>query len=187
MKVLIVDNKDSFTYNLKHYIDQFCDDVDVVRCNKLKIEGVRGYDKILFSPGPGLPKEYPILTDILSEYGSYKSIFGICLGQQAITEFYGGQLYNLPDSMHGISSRIKHLNNCSLYKNIPIAFQIGHYHSWVVSNKDFPKELVITSMNENGLIMSIRHKSYNIKAVQFHPESILTEYGLQLIKNWLFN
>ena len=187
MKVLIVDNKDSFTYNLKYYINNFCDDVDVVRCDKLQIEDVGVYDKILFSPGPGLPKEYPILNDILSKYGSSKSILGICLGQQAITEFYGGQLDNLSDAMHGIVSKINHLNNCSLYKNIPISFKIGHYHSWVVSNKDFPTELEITSVNESGLIMSVKHKKYDIKSVQFHPESILTEYGLQLIENWILS
>ena len=187
MKVLIVDNNDSFTYNLKHYINQFCDDVDVVRYNKLQIRDVGEYDKILFSPGPGLPKEYSILNEILSKYGCSKSILGVCLGQQAITEFYGGQLNNLSSAMHGRSSKIKHLNNCGLYKNMPISFQIGHYHSWVVSNKDFPEELEITSVNESSLIMSIKHKKYDIKAVQFHPESILTEHGLQLIENWLFN
>ena len=187
MKVLIVDNKDSFTYNLKHYINHFFDDVDVVRCNKLQLKDVDCYDKVLFSPGPGLPNEYPILNDILSKYGSSKSILGICLGQQSIAEFYGGKLDNLPDSMHGIASKITHLSNCILYKNLPASFQIGHYHSWVVSDKDFPAELEITSVNENGFIMSIKHKKYDIKAVQFHPESILTEYGLRLIKNWLFD
>ena len=141
MKVLIVDNKDSFTYNLKHYINQFCDEVEVVRYNKLQIGDVGKYDKILFSPGPGLPKEYSILNDILREYGGSKSILGVCLGQQVITEFYGGQLHNLADAMHGRVSKIKHLNNCSLYKDIPICFQIGHYHSWVVSNKYFPADL----------------------------------------------
>ena len=187
MKVLIVDNKDSFTYNLKHYINHFFDDVDVVRCNKLQLKDVSRYDKILFSPGPGLPKEYPILNDILSKYESSKSILGVCLGQQVIAEFYGGKLYNLPDVMHGITSEINHLNNCSLYKNIPISFQIGHYHSWVVSDKGFASDLEITSVNKNGLIMSIQHKKHDIKGVQFHPESILTKHGLQLIKNWLFS
>ena len=187
MKILIVDNKDSFTYNIKHYINNFCDDVDVIRSNKLKIADVSKYDKILFSPGPGLPKEYPILKDILSKYGSSKSILGICLGQQAIADFYGCNLVNLCITMHGVPSRMNHFNNCSLYKNIPRDFQIGHYHSWVVSKKDFPSDLEITSINESGLIMSIRHKKYNIKAVQFHPESILTEHGSKLIENWLYH
>ena len=187
MKVLIVDNKDSFTYNIKHYVNHFCDDVDVLRCNTLQLDDVEKYDKILFSPGPGLPKEYSILNTILSKYGSSKSILGICLGQQAIAEFYGAKLENLLDPMHGITSKISHLNNCNLYKDLPISFQIGHYHSWVVCDKDFPAELEITAINDSGLIMSIKHKKYDIKAVQFHPESILTENGLQLIKNWLFN
>lgn len=187
MKVLIVDNKDSFTYNLKHYINQFCEDIDVVRCDKLKLKNVGSYDKILFSPGSGLPKAYPILNDILSQYGSSKSILGICLGQQAIAEFYGCTLDNLPNPMHGIVSKINHLNNCSLYRNLPISFQIAHYHSWVVSDKAFPPELEITAVNEGGLIMSIKHKRYCIQALQFHPESVLTEYGLQLIENWIFD
>ena len=187
MKVLIVDNKDSFTYNLKHYINYFCDDVDVFRYNKLNIKNVVDYDKILFSPGPGLPSEYLILNKILSQYGSSKSILGICLGQQAIVQFYGGHLCNLVDPMHGRSSKVKHFNNCLLYKDIPVSFQIGHYHSWVVSEYDFPKELEITSVNESGLIMSIKHKKDDVRAVQFHPESILTEYGLELLENWLFN
>lgn len=185
LKVLIVDNKDSFTYNLKHYINRFCDDIAVVRCNKLQIEDVSRYDKILFSAGSGLPKEYPILNDILRIYGSSKSILGVCLGQQAIAEFYGCKLENLTAAMHGIDSRIKHLNNCSLYESIPLSFKVGHYHSWVVSGEDLPKVLEITSINESGLVMSIKHKEYDIKAVQFHPESILTEYGLKLIENWL--
>ena len=187
MKVLIVYNKDSFTYNLKNYIDQLCSDVDVIRYNRLEIGIVREYDKILFSPGPGLPSEYPILNDILRKYGSYKSILGVCLGEQAIAEFYGCTLENLSNPMHGVSSRLKHFNNCSLYKDIPVSFEIGHYHSWVVSNNNFPKDLEITSLNETGLIMSMKHKIYDVKAVQFHPESILTQYGLDLIKNWISN
>jgi anthranilate synthase component 2 len=186
LKVLIVDNKDSFTYNLKHYINKFCDYVDVVRYDKLKINRVSGYDKILFSPGPGLPNEYPILKEILSKYGSSKSILGVCLGHQAIADFYGCKLSNLSIAMHGVSSRMNHMNNCSLFKDIPKYFQIGHYHSWVVSDKDFPSDLKITSINESGFIMSIRHKKYNIRSVQFHPESILTEYGFKLVENWLF-
>ena len=187
MKVLIVDNKDSFTYNLKHYIHQLCDHVDVIRHTQLQIEDVEMYNKILFSPGPGLPKEYPILNDILSEYARYKSILGVCLGQQAIADYYGCKMDNLADPMHGVVSVVKHLKNCSLYKDIPVSFKVGHYHSWVVSANDFSKELEITSLNESSLIMSIKHKRYDVKGVQFHPESILSENGLRLIENWLFN
>ena len=187
MKVIIIDNNDSFTYNLKYYINQFCDNVDVLRSNQFHLDDLVIYDKILFSPGPGLPNEHPILKAILDKYGHSKSIFGVCLGHQAIAEFYGCQLLNLADSMHAISSRIKHLNNCSLFENLPDTFKIGHYHSWVIDNVNFSERLEITSINEDGLIMSIKHKKYNIKAVQFHPESILTEHGLVLIKNWLLN
>ncbi len=187
MKVLIVDNKDSFTYNLKHYINHFCHKVDVLRCDKLQIEDVSSYDKILFSPGPGLPQEYPILNSILSNYHMSKSILGVCLGQQVIAEFYGCKLENLSNSMHGIASQITHLNNCSLYKGIPISFQIGHYHSWVVCSEKFSKDLEITSTNNHKLIMSLKHKRFDVRGVQFHPESILTEYGLQIIQNWLFS
>ncbi len=187
MKVLIVDNQDSFTYNLKHYIIQFANDVNVVRYNKLFLDDVQVYDKILFSPGPGLPHEYPILDDILKHYDNSKSILGICLGHQAISSFYGGNLENLVFPMHGVTSKIKHLNNCILFNNIPSSFQIGHYHSWIVSQKKFPKDLEITSFNHNGLIMSLKHKKYDVRSVQFHPESILTENGLLLIKNWIIN
>jgi len=185
LRVLIIDNNDSFTYNLKHYINQFVNDVNVVRYDKVVLDNISCYDKVLFSAGPGLPDEYLILYDILDRYGSSKSILGVCLGQQAIAEFYGGKLRNLDEPMHGVFSTISHLNSCTLYKNIPLSFKIGHYHSWVVSDEDFPINLEITSVNETGLIMSIKHKEYDIKAVQFHPESILTEYGLILIKNWI--
>ena len=185
MKILIVDNQDSFTYNLKHYINQFARDVDVVRCDELYIKDVQIYDKILLSPGPGLPKEYPILNNILTCYASSKSILGVCLGQQAIASFYGGRLENLVCPMHGVASKIKHLNNCSLFKDIPVSFEIGHYHSWIVSKRKFPKDLEITSFNHNGLIMSLKHKKYDVKSVQFHPESILTENGLLLLQNWI--
>lgn len=185
MKVLIVDNKDSFTYNLKHYVNQFCAHVNVIRCNQLSLNQVASYDKILFSPGPGLPKDYPILRHILISFGRSKSILGICLGHQAIAEFYGCSLENLDYPMHGVSTKICHLKNCNLFNNIPVSFQIGHYHSWVVSKKSLPKFLEITSTNEDGLIMSLKHTRYNIQSLQFHPESILTDFGLSMIGNWL--
>ncbi len=185
MKVLIIDNNDSFTYNLKHYVSQFVDYVDVIRYNIVSLKDIRSYDKIIFSPGPGLPNEYPILHSILSKYAHSKSIFGICLGQQSIVEFYGGKLHNLSMPLHGVTSELRHLDNCILYNDIPLIFRAAHYHSWVVSNDDFPEEIEITSLNEDGLIMSIKHKLYDVKAVQFHPESVLAEYGLKLISNWL--
>ena len=185
MKVLIVDNKDSFTYNLKHYINQFTDDIDVVRGNEINIDELKDYDKIILSPGPGLPEEHPILEILLEAFYDKKSILGICLGQQAIAEFFNANLENLSNVKHGITSEISHFNNCKLFKDIPKHFKIGHYHSWVVSKSNFPEELTITSENEEGIITSINHKKYDITAMQFHPESILTEHGLQLIKNWV--
>ena len=187
MRVLIVDNKDSFTYNLKHYLNQFLDDIDVVRGEKIKLDNIVSYDKIIFSPGPGLPFEHPILERILEMYHNNKSILGICLGQQAIAEFFNAKLENLEIVKHGIASEITHFNNCELFRNIPKNFKIGHYHSWVVSKRNFPEELNITSENEEGIITSINHKTYDITAVQFHPESILTEYGLRLIRNWVLD
>ena len=187
MKVLIVDNKDSFTYNLKNYLLHFCSHVDVFRHDLLNLKIVSSYDKILFSPGPGLPKEYPILHHILHQFGKSKSILGVCLGQQAIATFYGAKLYNLNHPMHGVSSTVHHLENCTLYNSIPSVFKIGHYHSWVVSKKDFPQDLQITSLNDEGLIMSISHITYDVKGIQFHPESVLTDHGLNLIRNWLIS
>jgi len=187
LKVLIVDNNDSFSYNLKHYVNQFTDDIDVVRGDEINIFTIVDYDKIILSPGPGLPSEHPILEKILEIYHSNKSILGICLGQQAIAEFFNAELENLENVKHGITSEITNFNNCKLFRNLPKNFKIGHYHSWVVSKNNFPEELNITSENEEGIVTSISHNIYDITAVQFHPESILTEHGLELIKNWVLD
>jgi len=186
VKVLIIDNIDSFTYNLKHYLNHFCNNVDVIRFNHVKVNDIIKYDKILFSPGPGLPNEYKVLNDILSRYAASKSILGVCLGHQAIAEFYGCFLENITTPLHGVYTYVKHLNNCNLFDDLPQNFKIGHYHSWVISKKYIPDVLEITSFNESGLIMSIKHKKHDIRSVQFHPESILTDYGLKIIENWIF-
>lgn len=185
MKILIVDNKDSFTYNLKHYINQFTDDIDVIRGGEINLDKIDKYDKIILSPGPGLPSEHPVLQQVLDRYYKHKPILGICLGQQAIAEFFNAKLENLTAVKHGVISEVSHFNNCKLFKDIPSSFKTGHYHSWVVSKSNFPKELTITSENEDGIITSFKHEKYDVSAVQFHPESILTEHGLQLIKNWV--
>ena len=185
MRVLIIDNKDSFSYNLKHYVSQFSEFVDVVRDDKLEIEDVAKYHKIIFSPGPGLPEEYPILNEVLKVYGAHKSILGVCLGQQAIVEYFGGKLENLSKVKHGVSSKLYHYDNCNLFANIDNKFLVGHYHSWVVSKDLLPKELEVTAVNSEGLIMAIKHRELDIRALQFHPESVLTENGLQIIENWL--
>lgn len=185
MRVLIIDNKDSFTYNIKHYISYFIDDIDVIRAEFLHLDKVAVYQKILFSPGPGVPKEHPVMSKVLDKYGSSKSILGVCLGQQAIAEFYGLELELLLEPMHGVSSRLNHFNNCTLFDSMPNSFNVGHYHSWVISDVPSSSVLELTSVNKEGIAMSIKHKYYDIKGVQFHPESILTENGLTVIKNWL--
>ena len=185
MRVFLIDNNDSFTYNLKHYIEQFANEVVVSRSAEIELDDIEPFDKIILSPGPGLPNEHPILKQVLSRYYTQKPILGICLGQQAIAEFFNANLENLTNVKHGVTSMVKHFNNCKLFSDIPENFKIGHYHSWVVSKINFPDELAITSENEAGIITSIKHREYDVTAVQFHPESILTEHGLQLIKNWV--
>ena len=185
MKVLLIDNNDSFTYNLKHYIEQFANEVVVFRSTEIDLDNICQFDKIILSPGPGLPEEHPVLKQVLVRYFNKKSILGICLGQQAIAEFFNANLENLTKVKHGTTSNVKHFNNCKLFKDIPIIFKIGHYHSWVVSKINFPEQLTITSENEEGIITSFKHKIHDITAVQFHPESILTEHGIQLIENWI--
>jgi len=185
LRVLLIDNNDSFTYNLKHYIEHFVSEVVVYRGPEIDIDNVEQFDKIILSPGPGLPNEHPVLKQVLDRYYNKKPILGICLGQQAIAEFFNANLENLTTVKHGVTSMVSHFNNSKLFKDIPKSFKIGHYHSWVVSKINFPDELKITSENEEGIITSLTHKKYDITAVQFHPESILTEHGLQLIKNWV--
>jgi anthranilate synthase component II len=186
-KILVIDNYDSFTYNLVHYIEKLTGiRVDVYRNDEISIEAVGTYDKILLSPGPGVPSEAGIIIDVIKTYGSSKSILGVCLGHQAIGEAFGGKLTNLDSVFHGISSEIRVLTpDDSLYQGLPDKFIVGRYHSWVVSNQDLPECLTITSVDQNGLIMGISHKTYDIKGVQFHPESVLTEHGLKMIENWL--
>ena len=187
MRVFLIDNNDSFTYNLKHYIEQFASEVVVSRSAEIELGNIDQFDKIILSPGPGLPNEHPVLKQVLARYYNQKPILGICLGQQAIAEFFNANLENLTYVKHGVTSMVKHYNNCKLFKGIPKKFKIGHYHSWVVSKINFPKELMITSENEDGIITSLNHKKHDITAVQFHPESILTEHGIQLIRNWILD
>ena len=184
MRVLIIDNQDSFSNNLKHYVSQFSEFVDVVRDDKLEIEDVAKYHKIIFSPGPGLPEEYPILNEVLKVYGAHKSILGVCLGQQAIVEYFGGEIENLNEVKHGVSSELYHYDNCNLFANIDNKFLVGHYHSWVVSSS-LPEVLEATSVDNKGQLMSLRHKTYNVRSVQYHPESILTPYGKKILENWI--
>ena len=185
MRILIIDNYDSFTHNLFHYVNQFEKDVQVVKNDKISLIEVEKYDKIILSPGPGLPDEHKNLKIIIKKYAPTKSILGVCLGHQAIAECFGARLKNLEDVLHGVKTKISFLNTDSLFKNIPNEIKVGHYHSWVIDEKTLPICFEVTSKNEDGIIMSIRHKEYDLKGVQFHPESILTEYGLLMIKNWI--
>lgn len=186
-KILILDNYDSFTYNLVHYVEANPNyEVDVFRNDEITLEEVDKYSTIILSPGPGLPKDAGILNELIKTYAPTKKILGVCLGMQAIGEVFGGTLINLNDVFHGVATPIQILDKTDLlYKDLPESFNIGRYHSWVISNDGFPDELKITSVEENGQVMSLKHKQFNVYGVQFHPESILTEYGKEMINNFL--
>ncbi|MCF6213501.1 MAG: aminodeoxychorismate/anthranilate synthase component II [Flavobacteriaceae bacterium] len=186
-KILVIDNYDSFTYNLVHYLQELGCEVSVKRNDKLSLDEVADYDKVLLSPGPGLPDEAGLLKAIIKSYANTKSILGVCLGQQAIAEVFGGTLVNLKEVHHGIASDIKLTNpDAVLYKDLPSIFKVGRYHSWVVS-KNLPQELIATSVDEQGEIMSLKHKYLDVRGVQYHPESILTPNGKAILKNWIEN
>lgn len=189
MKILVLDNYDSFTYNLVHYLKELTtDQVDVFRNDEISLADVGAYDKILLSPGPGVPDEAGILKAVIKEYGPTKSIFGVCLGCQAIAEVFGGSIYNLDKVYHGVATEMTICDTEEvLYDGVSQKFIAGRYHSWVVTKSDLPAELVVTSVDEFGEIMGLRHKEYNVRAVQFHPESILTPEGKKMVKNWLEN
>lgn len=184
-KVLVIDNYDSFTYNLVHYLQDLGCEVTVKRNDQLDLKEVEPFAKILLSPGPGIPEEAGLLKRIIKEYGPTKEILGVCLGQQAIAEVFNGQIENLNKVYHGVSTMIQRTERDEvLYKGLPEKMEVGRYHSWVVS-KDLPDELIATSLDENGEIMSLKHAHYEVRGVQYHPESILTPHGKQLLKNWV--
>jgi len=188
MKILILDNYDSFTYNLVHYLRELAEgaEMTVVRNDQITLDEVGAYDKILLSPGPGIPEEAGIMPELIKRYGPTKSILGVCLGHQAIAEAYGASLYNMPEVLHGVSSKIKVVKpEDRLFNGIPSEYEICHYHSWNVSKEDLGNELEVTAYDELGEIMAISHKEYDVKGVQFHPESIMTEHGHKLLENWL--
>lgn len=189
MKILLFDNYDSFTYNLVQYIEEIItekDSIEVHKNDKISIEEINKFDLIILSPGPGVPSESGILLELIKEYAGKKPIFGVCLGQQAIAEAFGGSLINLDKVHHGVATTLKLTENTSvLYKDLEQPIKVGRYHSWVVNGKDFPEDLLITSVDENGIIMSLKHKEYPLEAVQFHPESILTPQGKQMLRNFI--
>ena len=184
-KVLVIDNYDSFTYNLVHYLEDLDCEVTVFRNDKLSLEDVKPFDKIVLSPGPGIPDEAGLLKSIIETYASSKSILGVCLGQQAIGEVFGGRLINLDEVYHGVSTKIKlTVSDETLFSDLDETLEVGRYHSWVV-DPDLPSDLEATSMDNNGQVMSLRHKSFDVKGVQFHPESVLTPNGRQMLSNWI--
>jgi len=188
MKVLVLDNYDSFTYNLVQLIKKlgYGTKMDVRRNDKISLEEVAEYDNILLSPGPGVPAEAGIMPELIKEYAPTKKILGVCLGHQAIAEAFGGTLLNLPEPVHGVATKIKVTSKSeSLFRGIPNEFQACRYHSWVVVPTSMPNELEVTALDANGQIMALRHKNFNVRGVQFHPESILTEHGETMMRSWL--
>ncbi|WP_324025715.1 aminodeoxychorismate/anthranilate synthase component II [Maribacter sp. BPC-D8] len=183
-KILVIDNYDSFTYNLVHYLEELGCEVIVKRNDQLTLEEVDAFDKIVLSPGPGIPDEAGLLKQIIEKYAPTKSIFGVCLGQQAIAEVFGGSLINLDEVYHGIATKIKITKDDVIFEGLPKEIEVGRYHSWVV-NPNLPEVLEATSLDENGQIMSLRHKTFDVRAVQFHPESVLTPQGKKMLENWL--
>ena len=186
MKILILDNYDSFTYNLVHYLEQFCDDLTVKRNDEITLDEVEEFDAIILSPGPGLPKEAGIMPALIKRFSPTKKILGVCLGHQAIGEAFGASLKNLNQVHHGVAIPINVLDsNDSLFAELPERFNTGRYHSWVVDKQTIPSELTIVASDDEGEVMAIRHKEFDVCGVQFHPESLLTPNGLKIIENWV--
>ncbi len=191
MKILIFDNYDSFTYNLVHVVEKIIHGkVDVFRNDKISLEEIKEYDKIILSPGPGLPVESGLLLPLIKEYAASKSILGVCLGHQAIGEVFGGSLINLSTVYHGVATNVQVNTKRTIYENdvfnnLPGEIEVGRYHSWIVSKENFPAELEITAEDEKGYIMALRHKTFDVQGVQFHPESVLTPLGEKMMRNWL--
>ncbi len=188
MKILVLDNYDSFTYNLVHILRELGmeEQMDVIRNDKISVADVNNYDKILLSPGPGIPEEAGIMMDVIKTYSLSKSILGICLGHQGIAEAFGAELYNMPLVLHGYGDKVFIEDEEEyLFKGLPKSFGVCRYHSWAVVANSMNENLVVTARDIKGEIMGLRHKQYDVKGLQFHPESILTEHGKEIIKNWL--
>ena len=174
-------------FNLVHYFEDLGASVTVFRNDEFDLKELDAFDKIVLSPGPGLPNEAGLLKEVIQTYATSKSILGICLGLQAIGEVFGGTLINLEKVYHGVATKIKIIEEDSIFKNIPDQIEVGRYHSWVISNDNFPPNLIITSVDENKQIMSVKHSHFDVRGMQFHPESILTPFGKKILKNWLSN
>ena len=186
-KILLFDNYDSFTYNLVHLVEKILHaKIDVYKNDKISLDAIEKYDRIILSPGPGIPKEAGLLLDVIKKYAPSKSILGVCLGQQAIAQAFGAKLVNLETVFHGVSTAVKIIDRDDpLYQGLEETIEVGRYHSWIVSNEDLPTELSVTVVDEHNYIMGLKHKNFDVQAVQFHPESILTPCGETIIRNWL--
>ena len=185
MKTVIIDNYDSFTYNLAHLVKELGAEVDVLRNDKFELEELEKYDKIILSPGPGIPEEAGLLLEVIRTYAGRKPILGVCLGEQAIGQAFGGNLTNLIEVFHGIQTNVKIKNKDYIFSGLPTEIPVGRYHSWVVDTDGFPEELVITAISSEGQIMALKHREYDVHGIQFHPESVLTPDGKQIVGNWL--
>ncbi|NIJ56155.1 anthranilate synthase component II [Dyadobacter arcticus] len=186
MKILVLDNYDSFTYNLVYILRELNDQVTIFRNDKINLEDVAEYDKILLSPGPGIPSEAGIMHDLIYEYGPQKSILGICLGHQGIGEVYGAKLENMTDVLHGIADTAFVTDPTErIFNGLPTEIKVGRYHSWTVIPESFTDDLTITALDQMGRVMGLSHKKFDVKGLQFHPESVLTEHGKVMLQNWL--
>ena len=187
IKTVIIDNYDSFTYNLSHLLKEFGASVTVVRNDKFRIEDLEQFDKIVLSPGPGIPSEAGLMPQVIKSYAGRKPILGICLGHQAIGEAFGAKLLNIGNVVHGLATPAHLTAQDYLFEGLASDLEVGRYHSWVVDDKDLPECLEVTSRSDDGYIMSLRHREYDIRGIQFHPESVLTPQGKTIINNWLNN
>lgn len=183
--IVIIDNYDSFTYNLAHLVKELGAEVDVLRNDKFELEELEKYDKIILSPGPGIPEEAGLLLEVIRTYAGRKPMLGVCLGEQAIGQVFGGKLTNLSEVFHGIQTNVKIKNKDYIFDGLPTEIPVGRYHSWVVDTEGFPEELVITAISSEGQIMALKHREYDVHGIQFHPESVLTPDGKQIVGNWL--
>jgi anthranilate synthase component II len=187
MNILVLDNYDSFTYNLVQLLRELghTDNVTVIRNDKLKVQDVAAYDAVLLSPGPGVPTEAGLMPEIIRQYAPTKRMLGVCLGHQGLAESFGGELYNLPAVLHGIATAAEVVAEDRLFAGLPNHFQVGRYHSWSVRPGSMPAALEVTARDTNGEVLAFRHRDYDVRGVQFHPESILTEHGHRMLRNWL--
>ena len=185
MKIVIIDNYDSFTYNLSHLVKELGADVTVLRNDQFTLPQLQPFDRIILSPGPGIPSEAGLLLDVIRTYAGHKPMLGVCLGHQAIGEVFGAQLVNLSEVFHGVATEGTQLGNDPIFAGLPRRITMGRYHSWVVDKESLPDTLEITALSDEGQIMALRHRSYNIHGIQFHPESVLTPQGHDSVRNWM--